>query len=134
MSRGVSALLTLFVLLAAPAALAGQAPARSARFEISAVGDSTLSFRTGNVRWVKPGQSGTAVDPRRRDALVARFRILSVRNGDVVALVTGQTTAVSTDHVATVPEPGRSWVKSKSFWSGLFVGGAIGALAVGASR
>ncbi len=111
-----------------------QAAARVARFEITAVGDTTLSFRVTNARWVKPGQAGTALDPRRRDAMVARFQVIAVRNNEALALVTGQTTAVSTDHVATVPEPRRSWVKSRSFWGGLLLGGALGAAAVSVQK
>ena len=98
---------------------------RMVRFEISAVGDSTLSFRIGEMRWVRPGQVGTAIDPARRDALVARFRIVTVQEGAATALVTGQTTAVSTDHVATLEEPKRPWFRNKGFWSGLFLGAVM---------
>ena len=98
---------------------------RTVRFEISAVGDSTLSFRIGEMRWVRPGQVGTAIDPARRDALVARFRIVTVQEGAATALVTGQTTAVSTDHVATLEEPKRPWFRNKGFWSGLFLGAVM---------
>ena len=95
---------------------------RVVRFEIIAVGDSTLSFRTGEERWVREGHVGTAVDPAKRDEMVARFRILAIRDGAATALVTGQTTAVSTDHVATLEEPKRPWFRTKTFWSGLFLG------------
>lgn len=77
------------------------------------------------MRWVRPGQVGTAIDPARRDALVARFRIVTVQEGAATALVTGQTTAVSTDHVATLEEPKRSWFRNKAFWSGLFLGAVM---------
>ena len=107
--------------VSAPAA----AQQRMVRFEISAVGDSTLSFRIGEMRWVRPGQVGTAIDPARRDALVARFRIVTVQEGAATALVTGQTTAVSTDHVATLEEPKRPWLRNKGFWSGLFLGAVL---------
>jgi hypothetical protein len=104
---------------------------RIERCPISSVGDTTLAFKTGSAKWIKSGQTGSAVDPRRRDALVARFRIVSVSAGDVTAVITGQTTAVSTDHVALLAEPPRSWVRSKPFWLGLVLGAALGA--VGAS-
>ncbi len=100
---------------------------RVVRFEIIAVGDSTLSFRTGEERWVREGQVGTAVDPAKRDEMVARFRIVAIRDGAAMALVTGQTTAVSTDHVATLEEPKRPWFRTKTFWSGLLLG-AVAAL------
>ena len=102
---------------------------RTVRFEIIAVSDTTLSFRSGDAHWVRRDQTGSAVDPRRRDALVARFRVVRVRNGVATALVTGQTTAVSTDHVATLREPPRSWFRAPTFWAGLLVGGALGATA-----
>jgi hypothetical protein len=99
------------------------------RFEIIAVSDTTLSFRTGLATWVGRGQTGSAVDPRRRDQLVARFRVIAVRDGVATALVTGQTTAVSTDHVATLHRPSRPWFRAGTFWAGLLVGGALGAAA-----
>lgn len=98
---------------------------RIVRFEITAVGDSTLSFMIGEMRWVRPGQVGTAIDPAKRDELVARFRIVAIQDGAAMALVTGQTTAVSTDHVATLEEPKRRWYRNKGFWSGLFLGAAM---------
>lgn len=112
----------------------GAAQSRTVRFEIASVGDTTLSFRVGEARWVRPGQVGTAVDPRRRDQMVARFRVLFVNNREATAVVTGQTTAVSTDHVATLVEPRRPWFRSGTFWTGLLVGGAVGAAGVAASQ
>jgi hypothetical protein len=116
--------------VSAPAA----AQQRMVRFQISAVGDSTLSFRIGEMQWVRPGQVGTAIDPARRDALVARFRIVTVQEGAATALVTGQTTAVSTDHVATLEEPKRPWFRNKGFWSGLFLGAAMAITGTAISR
>ena len=104
-----------------------EAQQRVARFEITSVGDTALAFRVGDVRWVLPGQTGNAIDPRRRDQLVARFRVVSVSAGVATAIVTGQTTAVSTDHMAVVAEPSRPWFKARIFWAGLLLGGALGA-------
>jgi hypothetical protein len=104
------------------------------RFEITSVSDTTLVFRPGTAIWVRPGQIGTAVDPRRRDQLVARFRIIGVHGGLATALVTGQTTAVSTDHVATLVPPRAAWYRSRNFWVGVLVGGALGAGASLASK
>ncbi|MGQ0649943.1 MAG: hypothetical protein ACT4P7_20520 [Gemmatimonadaceae bacterium] len=129
MSRAVR--LTLLVALSAlpPACLAGRslgAQQRAVRFEITSVSDTTLSFQAGMAAWVRAGQMGRAVDPRRRDALVARFRVLGVRDRVATALVTGQTTAVSTDHVATLEEPPRSWFRTGALWVGLLIGTALG--------
>lgn len=113
---------------AAPALVPAALPAqqRMVRFEITAVSDTSLNFRLGTEKWVAPGQAGSAVDPRRRDQLVARFRVAFVRDGVATALVTGQTTAVSIDHVATMPAPGRRWYRGAPFWAGLLLGGAVG--------
>lgn len=113
---------------------AAEAQQRVVRFPIVAVGDSTLQFKVGEARWVRRGQTGTAVDPRKRDELVARFRIMGVNDGAAVALVTGQTTALSTEHVATLEEPKRPWFRAKTFWSGLVLGAAMGIAGVAVSR
>jgi hypothetical protein len=111
-----------------------EAQRRAVRFEIIAVGDSTLQFKVGTAGWVRRGQSGTAVDPRKRDELVARFRIMRVRDGSATALVTGQTTALSTEHIATLEEPKRPWFRAKTFWSGLVLGAALGIAGVAVNR
>jgi len=110
------------------------AQSRAVRFEITAIGDSTIEFRTGLARWIRPGQLGVAVDPRRRDALIARFRVESVREGSASAVITGQTTALTADHVAVLDEPRRSAYASPAFWIGIVVGGALGFIGGMASR
>lgn len=119
-------------LVAAPFVANAQRPAT--RFEITAVTDSTLSFRTASAGWIKTGRAGIAVDPRRRDQLVARFEVVAVADGIATALITGQTTDVSIDHVATVVEPETPWFRRKSFWVGLLLGGALGGAAGSAAR
>jgi hypothetical protein len=66
------------------------------------------------------------VDPRRRDALIARFRVESVREGSATAVITGQTTAIIPEHVAVLDEPRRSGYRSPAFWIGILIGGALG--------
>lgn len=110
--------------LFAPAAASAQQ--RVVRFEITAVSDTSLTFRIGTEKWVAPGQPGSAVDPRKRDQLVARLRVAWVQDGVATAMVTGQTTAVSIDHVVTMAAPNRRWYKSTPFWAGLLLGGAAG--------
>lgn len=119
-------------LVAAPFVANAQRPAT--RFEITAVTDSTLSFRTASAGWIKTGRAGIAVDPRRRDQLVARFEVVAVADGIATALITGQTTDVSIDHVATVVEPETPWYRRKSFWVGLVLGGTLGGAAGSAAR
>jgi hypothetical protein len=97
------------------------------RFPISAVGDSTFSFDVATNRWVKRGMRGIAVDPQRRDALVARFTVLSVDGGTATALVTGQTTRLSTEHAALIQRQPPPFYRSGSFWLGLALGVGIGA-------
>lgn len=102
---------------------------RGVRFEITQVGDTTFGFRRGDATWVKEGLTGIAVDPRRRDVLVARFRVIAVDTGFVTALITGQTTRVATEHVVVLSEPPRPWYKVATFWGGTVVGLVIGVLA-----
>lgn len=118
----------VFALLLPPAPAAAQAHAR--RFMVDSVGDSTFVFHVGaNDGWVRAGASGVAVDPRRRDALVARFRVLRVDDRVATALVTGQTTFLTTDHVALLEEPPRKFFRQGVFWAGAFLGGVLGAIA-----
>ena len=118
-------LIAVFALL--PAGVAS-AQVRGTRFEITAVGDSTVSFAVGNATWVHQGITGITVDPRRRDALVAQFRIIRINNGIATGVITGQTTRLATEHVAILEEPKKPWYKTLGFWGGAAVGFMIGAI------
>ena len=119
------------VVAAAVLAVPGVARAQDSaiRLEIRSVGDSVFTFNSSPVSWIARGQQGIVVDPRRRDVLVARFRVLNVDAGVGNALILGQTQPVSTEHVALLREPRPHWFSSKSFWFGI-VAGAAGALIV----
>ena len=106
-----------------------EAQETSTRFTVSGVADSTFSFAIGRYGWVAPGQRGIVVDPRQRDALVANFRVLRVERGLATALITGQYTAVTTQHAVLLEEPATPWYRQRSFWIGFLLGGAIGAAA-----
>jgi hypothetical protein len=108
-----------------------QAQFKGVRFEITQVGDTTFRFPRGSAGWVKPGDTGIAVDPRRRDALVARFRVVKVDSGLVTALVTGMTTRVATEHIAVLSEPKKPWYRTITFWGGTVFGIVLGALIAG---
>lgn len=96
------------------------------RFQIVAVNDSTVSFLTPRERWMRAGTYGIAVDPRQRDVLVGRLRVLA-RSGDTaVALVTGQTTRMTTDYVAIFRRPLTPALRQRLFWGGLATGVAAG--------
>ena len=101
------------------------------RFEITVVGDTTFRFPRGNAAWVREGVTGIAVDPRRRDALVARFRVVRIDSGLVTALVTGQTTRLATEHIAVLTAPPKPWYRGITFWAGTIFGVVIGALIAG---
>jgi hypothetical protein len=101
------------------------------RFEITQVGDTTFRFPRGRAGWVKPGVTGIAVDPRRRDALVAEFKVIRIDSGLVTAVVTGQTTRVATEHMVVMNEPPKPWYKGITFWGGTVFGIVIGALLAG---
>ena len=101
----------------------------SARFEIASAGDSTFTLVVGRHPWVRPGLYGIVVDPRQRDILIARFQIIAADSANAMALITGMTTRVTTDHVALLdkpPPPVPPWHKRRSFWLGVLFGVAAG--------
>ena len=99
------------------------------RFEIVDATDSTITIPTERASWVKQGTRGIAVDPRDHDAMVARFQVVKVDSGEATALITGQTTRVTTDHVALIERPHVPWFKQGVFWIGAALGAAIGVFA-----
>jgi hypothetical protein len=107
------------------------AQSRGIRFEITQVGDTTFRFPRGTAGWLKYETTGIVVDPRRRDALVARFRVVRIDSGLVTGLVTGLTTRVATEHIAVVAEPPKPWYRGITFWAGTVFGVVIGALIAG---
>jgi len=98
------------------------------RFEITQVADTMIFFPRGTARWVRPGQVGIAVDPRRRDALVAQFRVVRVDSGLASAVITGSTTRPLTEHIAILQPPTRAWFRTPLFWGSLVLGFALGAM------
>lgn len=132
LSPRLVAALGFALVLAAPAEAGAQRSV--ARFYVDSVADSTFSFRIGpNDDWVRVGATGTAVDPARRDALVAQFRVVSLWGNRATALVTGQTTFLTMDHIAVLAPPERRFYRDRSFWSGTLLGlliGVGGALAI----
>lgn len=96
---------------------------RTVRFPITAVGDTTVSFQAGKMTWVVRAPRAIVVDPRRRDALVASLKVLSVSStGEATAVVTGQTGRITTDHVVIGTEPPRHWYRSGLLWMGTALG------------
>jgi hypothetical protein len=110
------------------------APARSeaqetaVRFPVTEVGDTTFAFRLGDHQWVRPGLRGIVVDPRQQDVLVARFRIYGVSQGQARAVITGQTTTLSTQHMVLLDVPQVPWYRQRSFWIGTAAGAVVGFL------
>lgn len=131
--RRVLASALLAVVITAPNGIAAQET--SARFEIASAADSTFTLVVGRHPWVRPGLYGIVVDPRQRDILIARFQIIAADSANAMALVTGMTTRVTTEHVALLdrpPPPAPPWHKRRSFWLGVLLGVAAG-FGVGAS-
>lgn len=124
----VIAAITSLVLIGISTAPA-EAQQRTARFFVDSVADSTFVFRVGDAHWIQSGQSGIAVDPRQRDALVARFRVVDVTRDRATALITGQTTFITGDHVVLVEEPRRPFWRRGMFWKGSVVGLVLGVAA-----
>ena len=83
---------------------------------------------------MKPGAEGLAIDPARRDSLVARFRVARVEWGEAVAVITGQTTAITTEHVALLRMPEAPWYRRASFWLGVMAGAGAGVGIAAATR
>ncbi|HEX6807859.1 MAG TPA: hypothetical protein VF118_07710 [Gemmatimonadaceae bacterium] len=96
------------------------------RFEILNSTDSTITIPTDSAKWVKRGARGIAVDPSDHDAMVARFEVVRVDSGKATAMITGQTTRVTTDHVALIERPAVPWFKQGVFWIGAALGALIG--------
>lgn len=100
---------------------------RDVRFPITNVGDTTVTFQAGKMTWVVRSKRAIVVDPRRRDALVARLKVLSVgSNGEATALVTGQTGRITTDHVVLGTEPPSRWYSNAMLWMGTALGLVVG--------
>lgn len=119
----VVAAVALVAALAAPA----EAQRTTVRFYVDSVADSTFSFRIApDDDWVRVGAGGITVDPARRDALVARFRVISLWGNRATALVTGQTTVVSVSHIALLTPPERRFYRERSFWGGALFGVLLG--------
>jgi hypothetical protein len=103
-----------------------RAQAAYARFDITAVNDSTFAFATTGARWVKRGQKGLVVDPMHGDELIAKFRVTRNGRGTAIALVTGQTARLTTSHIALLTQPRPIFLTRAWFWLGVALGGAVG--------
>ena len=107
---------------------AARAQQNEVRFAITAVGDSTVTFGTAGSGWVAAGQTGIVIDPRRSDALVARFRILRVRGGRAEALITAEAAQLEVGQSAILTRPPVSFYRGRDFWLGVLLGAAGGVL------
>jgi len=121
----------LFAVLLAVAALMPVSRAgaqdRDIRFAITTVGDTTVTFQAGKMTWVVRTKRAIVVDPRRSDALIARLKVLSVSStGEAIALVTGQTGRITTEHVVLGTEPPTRWYRSPMLWMGTALGLVVG--------
>jgi len=116
-------LLCALLLTALPGA--ARAQIGTARFDIDSVGDSTVTFAVGAARWVRAGQTGLAVEPRRHDELIARLRVIHIESGTATAVITGQTGRVTAGQVALIRKPAPPFYTAGIFWVGAVVGAAI---------
>jgi len=100
-----------------------QAQDRDVRFTITNVGDTTVTFQAGKMTWIVRSPRAIVVDPRRRDALVARLRVLSVAaDGEATAVVTAQSGRITTEHVVIATEPSTRWYRNPLLWMGTAFG------------
>jgi hypothetical protein len=120
-------LVTLAALVSLLAPRGARAQDRDVRFAITNVGDTTVTFHAGKMTWVVRATRAIVVDPRRRDALVAQLKVLSVgANGEATAVVTAQAGRITTDHVVIGTEPKTRWYKSPLMWMGTAFGLLVG--------
>lgn len=118
-------LLTAVVMVALPRG--ARAQDRDVRFAITHVGDTTVTFQAGKMTWIVRSPRAIVVDPRRRDALVAQLKVLSIgANGEATALVTAQAGRITTEHVVIGTEPRSRWYKSPLMWMGTAFGLIVG--------
>lgn len=116
-------LVALAALLTFLTPLRARAQARDVRFAITNVGDTTVTFQAGKMTWVVRSPRAIVVDPRRRDALVAQLRVLSIAaNGEATAVVTAQAGRITTDHIVIGTEPKSRWYRSPLLWMGTAFG------------
>lgn len=100
-----------------------QAQDRDARFALTSVGDTSVTFQAGKMTWVVRSPRAIIVDPRRRDALVAQLKVLSIgANGEATAIVTAQTGRITMDHVVIGTEPRSRWYRNPLMWMGTAFG------------
>jgi len=100
---------------------------RDVRFAITHVSDTTVTFQAGKMTWIVRSPRAIVVDPRRRDALVAQLKVLSIgANGEATALVTAQAGRITTEHVVIGTEPRSRWYKSPLMWMGTAIGLLVG--------
>jgi hypothetical protein len=119
------AVLTAVLTVALPRG--ARAQDRDVRFAITHVSDTTVTFQAGKMTWVVRSPRAIVVDPRRRDALVAQLKVLSIAaNGEATALVTAQAGRITTDHVVIGTEPRSRWYKSPLMWMGTAFGLLVG--------
>ena len=121
MRRLILAVLMGVVALVAPSR--ARAQDRDVRFAITNVGDTTVTFQAGKMTWVVRSPRAIVVDPRRRDALIARLKVLSIgANGEATAVVTAQAGRITTDHVVIGTEPRSRWFRNPLMWMGTAFG------------
>ena len=117
--------LTAVIMVALPRG--ARAQDRDVRFAITHVGDTTVTFEAGKMTWIVRAPRAIVVDPRRRDALVAQLKVLSIgANGEATALVTAQAGRITTDHVVIGTEPRSRWYRSPLMWMGTAFGLLVG--------
>ena len=109
-------------------------PRDAARFEIDTADDSTATFRPAEARWLRTGMYAYAVDPKNRDALIARLQLQTDDGIQITALVTSQVKRVNTTHVLLIPRPFVPWYRAPRFWLGAVLGGMLGVTATALTR
>ena len=105
----------------------------AARFAVLASTDSTVTFRSAEVRWLRAGMRGHVVDPTQRDALIARLTIQRVDSSGTIAIIAGGVSPVALTHVVSFERPTVAWWRDKRFWIGAGAGAVTGIVASSAT-
>jgi hypothetical protein len=109
-------------------------PRNAWRFAVVELTDSTVRFDASDARWLRPGMIGYAVDPSKKDALVASLSLMGTGGREYKALITGQREPVDSTHIVVFLRPDTPWWRTKHYWGGFVIGVVVTTVAALAAK